>query len=1134
MPLGGVVDIRLLGNVEIHSDAGVLRPRRSGERCVLAVLALHVQASVTVTTLVDHLWSGTEQSDKSIDTVGSYLRRIRAGIKQAGGQADWLRYDRAARSCVLDIDPAWVDYHRFTALSTRARQDNDPQALQEALALWRGPALADINGHWADHRRHALEAERLAVYDELLTEYLAAGRHAEVVRITAELVDEVTPTDRLLLLGAQALAGSGRHTAISGWVRHVIGRMRQTADATPAAEVLDELDQITAHPTRVVPAPESGAASAMFSMRADISTFTGRDKELHSLLDTVLATLPGDDRDADDGVRAIAIHTVDGMPGVGKTAFSVHTAHRLAHRFPDGNLFLDLRGHTPGQYPLTPGAALESLLRAAGVDPKMIPPTLEDRARLWRDRMAGKKVLLVLDDAADHEQVRPLLPGTAGNLVLITSRHRLAALDGVTSLTLDVLPPDQAIALLVRLAGRTPDQEAGVARIVAYCGYLPLAITLAGAQLRCHPSWRAGYLADLLAVEHDRLEHLDVGDRSVRATFDMSFRHRPATQQRLFRLLGVHPGPEIDVFATAALTSNSLSAARRGLAGLHADHLVEETAPGRYRLHDLLRVYARTLATDLDPDDRRNALDRVVAYYLHTVQTANTHLPAYHTSPLSPIITASAQAPCLDDLSAAQGWLAAELPTLTACVHHAAAGSNTQPAIHLATALHPFLRVSGYTEHALDVYQTALTAARDINDRAGQATALIHLGDVQDQRGEYAAATDSHTQAGDLYAAVGDRLGLAAALDNLGRVRCRRGEFTAAIDSHTRALDLYIAVGSRLGQANALTNLGRVQDYQGEYAAATDNLTRALDLYVAVGDRLGQANALTDLGRLQRLRGEFPAAIDSYTRALDLYATVGDRLGLATALTNLGTVQHQRGEYAAAADNLTRALNLYTAVGSRLGQAGALSNLGTVQHQRGEYAAATDTLTRALDLYTALGERLGQANTLTFLGHVQDQQGEFPAAIDSHTRALDLYTALGSRLGQANALTNLGRVQHQRGEYAAATDNHTHALDLFTSTGDPDGQAETLNNMGDLALDHSEAGDPHAYFSRALTIAQDIGAAIHQAHAMAGQARCLLLAADTTQAVALLRRAHSLYDVLGVPEAIEIQTLLSTLDKHTG
>jgi tetratricopeptide (TPR) repeat protein/DNA-binding SARP family transcriptional activator len=974
-----VVDIRLLGNVEISGDAGVVRLRRSGERCVLAVLAYHATRPVTVATLVDHLWSGTEQSDKSIDTVGTYVRRVRIAITQAGGQAEWLRYDRAARWCLLDIDPAWVDYHRFAALTARARRDNDPKVLQEALALWRGPALADIGGHWADHRRHTLAAERLAAYEDLLHHELPVGQHAEVVRTVTDLVEDSTPTDRLLLLGAHGLADSGQHAAIRGWVARVTQRMRDTVDATPSAGVLDVIDRLIASPAWLSPLAGT-VPTAMFSLRADIPTFTGRDDELHALLDTVLAALGGphqgsgdgnssdaDGNDADGRVRAIAIHTVDGMPGVGKTAFGVHAAHRLSGRFPDGNIFLDLRGHTPGQRPLAPGAALESLLRAAGVDPKMIPSALEDRARLWRDRLAGKKVLLVLDDAADHDQVRPLLPGTAGNLVLITSRHRLAALDGVTSLTLTVLPPDQAIELLVRLAGRSPgsDEQTGIASIVDCCGCLPLAITLAGAQLRSHPAWSTTYLADLLAVEHDRLEHLEVGDRSVRAAFDMSFRHRSAAQQRLFRLLGVHPGPEIDAFAAAALTGDSLGEARRGLAGLHADHLVEETAPGRYRLHDLLRVYARTLATDLAVDDGRDALDRVLTYYQHTVQTANTHLPAFHTVPLPPITTAPAQTPHLDDLSAAREWLAAELPTLTACVHHAAASSNQQPAIHLATALHPFLRLSGYTDQALDIHQTALTAARDLNDHAGQATALTHLGIMQRLRDEY---------------------------------------------------------------------------------AATDCLTRALALYGTLGDRLGQANALTDLGRVQYQRGDYAVATDSHTRALDLYVAVGDRLGQVTAVTHLGIVQRLRGEYAAATGSLTRALDLLTALGDPLGQATALTHLGIMQRLRGEYAAATGSLTRALDLLTALGDPLGQAT----------------------------------------ALTHLGIVQRLRGEYAAATGSLTRALGMFTAVGDTGGEAETLNNLGDLALDYPEAGDPHTYFSRALTIAQDIGAAHRQAHALAG------------------------------------------------
>jgi DNA-binding SARP family transcriptional activator len=258
--MGAVVDIRLLGNVEIHGDTGVVRPQRSGERCALAVLAFNAQLPVKVTTLVDRLWSGAGQSDKSIATVGSYLRRIRAGIKLAGGQPDWLRYERAARSCVLDIDPAWVDYHRFTAKATTA----DPLAWQEALALWRGPALADIGGHWADHRRHTLEGERIAVHEDLLHHQLAAGGHAQVIRTVTDLVENGTPTDRLLVLGARALAGSGRHSALRGWVEWAIQRMRQAVDMAPAAEVLDEIERLACQP----PLRTGAASLAKFSPRS--------------------------------------------------------------------------------------------------------------------------------------------------------------------------------------------------------------------------------------------------------------------------------------------------------------------------------------------------------------------------------------------------------------------------------------------------------------------------------------------------------------------------------------------------------------------------------------------------------------------------------------------------------------------------------------------------------------------------------------------------------------------------------------------------------------------------------------------------------------------------------------------------
>lgn len=582
------MEIRLLGPVAIHGPAGVVRLRRAGERCVLAALAFAVGQPVAVTTLVDHLWLPAEQSDKSIETVGSYARKVRSALRQAGGTPGVLRYDRAAHTYVLAVDPDQVDYRRFTELAADARRTGNPAALADAVRLWHGPALAGVAGHWADHRRHTLDAELLAAHEDLLQLQLVDGRYESVAAAAADLVQAMTPTDRLLLLGARGLAGSGRHTAIRAWVARVTSLMRQTIDAAPSSDVLDGIERlITGATTRSAPPTSVPAATAMFGMRADISTFTGRTDELRDLVAAVDTAL-------DNAAHAIAVHAVDGMAGVGKTAFGVHAAHHLAGRFPDGSLFLELHGHTPGRRPVPPADALDSLLRAAGVPPAAIPPRLEDRSRLWRDRMAGRRILLVLDDAAGHDQLRPLMPGPGGSLVLITSRHRLPALDGATSLTLEVLPPEASADLLVKLAGRPAEHvdRRAVAEIVARCGYLPLAIALAGAQLRTHPRWTPRFLADLLAEEHHRLEHLRAGDRSVAAAFGMSFRQLPADRQRVFRLLGRHPGPEVDAHALARLADITHSEARHQLEALYADHLVQETAPNRYQLHDLVRAYA--------------------------------------------------------------------------------------------------------------------------------------------------------------------------------------------------------------------------------------------------------------------------------------------------------------------------------------------------------------------------------------------------------------------------------------------------------------------------------------------------------------------------------------------------------------
>ena len=382
----------------------------------------------------------------------------------------------------------------------------------------------------------------------------------------------------------------------------------------------------------------ASAAAATRTLPRDIASFTGRKAELARLTGAAAGVAGG----------VVGIHAIDGMAGIGKTTFAVHAAHRLAGDFPDGQFFLPLHAHTPGQRPVDPVDALASLLLTAGVGAQQIPPGLQARAGLWRDYLAGKKILLLLDDAAGHEQVTPLLPGTAGSSVLVTSRRRLAALEGAAVISLDTLPPGEAAALLAGLSGR-PDLGSGgggAGEITRLCGYLPLAIGMLAKQLRHHPARTAAGLAADLAAARDRLELMQAENLSVAAAFDLSYQDLTTGQQRLFRRLGLHPGPDIDAYGAAALDDTDLATARRRLDGLYDQHLLTEPASGRYRLHDLLREHARALAATDDPADCDAAVGRLLDYYLHTALAAQpAHPRAEHRLPPCPARAAAGLRP---------------------------------------------------------------------------------------------------------------------------------------------------------------------------------------------------------------------------------------------------------------------------------------------------------------------------------------------------------------------------------------------------------------------------------------------------------------------------------------------------------
>ena len=497
--------------------------------------------------------------------------------------------------------------------------------------------------------------------------------------------------------------------------------------AGPVREIFVAAARGRAQPAEVLAARDGVApgtsAGATRTLPRDIASFTGRRPELARLTGAVT-----------DGGGVVGIHAIGGMAGVGKTTFAVHAAHQLASRFPDGQFFLPLHGHTPGQRPVDCADALASLLLTAGVAAQMIPSGVEARAGRWRDWVARRKVLLLLDDAVDHEQVRPLLPGTAGSLVLITSRRRLIALEDAAVISLDTLKPGEAIALLARLAGH-PDLASGAGpagEITRLCGYLPLAIGMLARQLSHHPAWTAASMAADLAAARDRLTVMRAENLSVAAAFNLSYQDLTPGQQRLFRRLGLHPGPSFDAYAAAALDDTSLTQARRHLAELYDQHLIAEHAPGRCHLHDLLREHARALAAADDPADGQAAAMRLLEYYLHTALAASKHFITWDVAPNSlPPSAPPAYAPDLSTLGQAAAWLETERPNLHAAAEYAAASGRTLHAVRIPAAMGEFLRTRGHWDQSAALHQAALAAARKAGDRVGEATALHELGILQ-------------------------------------------------------------------------------------------------------------------------------------------------------------------------------------------------------------------------------------------------------------------------------------------------------------------------------------------------------------------------------------------------------------------
>jgi tetratricopeptide (TPR) repeat protein len=729
-----------------------------------------------------------------------------------------------------------------------------------------------------------------------------------------------------------------------------------------------ELQQLHADLLAGRPAQPAGATGSMApgplvprQLPVDVDGFTGREQELAGL-ETLLGD--GDDEGA---LEPVVVSAVVGTAGVGKSALAIHAAHRLAGRFPDGQLYVNLQGATMGLPPLEPLEVLGRFLRALGVNAPAIPGGLQEAAALWRSQVAGRRLLVVLDDAADAAQVRPLLPAAPGCGVLVTSRRVLASLEGAHHLHLGVLAPDEAIHLLGRLAGQDrvaaePEAAAEVARL---CGQLPLALRIAGAKLAARPAWPLRTLVDRLAAAQARLDELELADLGVRASFQVSYQQLRASGDPTDRaaaealgLLGLPDGPELGVAVAARLLDVGEQAAERVLERLADAHLLETPAPGRYRLHDLLRLYARELAAQRHPEpERAAALARALGFYAATTWgTLAVLRPGDHRLARADDRWRNGGLELADEHSAL-AWLEAERANLLAAIQQAATtpGIPNELATQLAHALFGFLWVRGHWDDWVRVSQLALAAAQRTGDRAAQAHAHNDLGLAHYRQGRYEQALVCHQEGLAIFRELGDRRGQAASLNNLGIVHEEQGRYQESRACHKASLAICRELGNQRGQAISLGNLGNVDERQGCYDQALACQQESLAIFHELDDRYGQAVTLNNLGKVHMRRERYDEALASLKTSLTIFRELGDRDGQAFSLTELGAVYRRQGRPDRALACQQQSLAIRRELGDRRGQAESLRELGETLRALDRPDAARAHWREALAIFEQLG-----------------------------------------------------------------------------------------------------------------------------------------------------------------------------------
>jgi DNA-binding SARP family transcriptional activator/tetratricopeptide (TPR) repeat protein len=1079
------VQFRVLGPVEVEAaDGRVLAPARRRERCLLAVLLLEVERVVPLERLIDLLWE-QDPPDRARRDLYGHVARLRALLADAAGDGQGATLVSHGGGYLIRAQPATVDVHRFGCLVEQASRATDlsrrAELLRDALGLWRGPALHNAaTGRIRDRLCAQLDEQRLHATEESLATGLALGRHRELVCEIARLADAHPLRDRLVGLHMLALYHAGR-TAESLTVYHTARVTRAEdlgLDPAPGLQLLHQailrggpvplsdlaVDEPAPPTTPLLPA----------QLPRETTGFTGRDRELKTLDDLASRV--------HDQPATVVVSAIDGTAGVGKTALVLHWAHRIRDRFPDGQLYLNLRGYAPSA-PMPALDALTHLLHALGVPAEQIPTQVERATGMYRSLMADKRMLVILDNAHDPDQVRTLLPGTATATVVITSRNRLGglvAIEGAHRITLDVLTPDEARTLLRNVLGeaRVRAEPDAVTALIESCDRLPLALRIAAANIADGPDRPlADYVTRFATGRLSALQIDDDDQAAVRTAFGLSYTSLPVPVRRLFRLLGLMPGTDITVHAAAVLAGVTPDDAQPLLDALDEAHLVHQHAPRRYTSHDLLRAYAAERADDEDSrSDRRAALCRLYDYYLRTVDEA-AQLVYPHILRLPPTAPQTDRAePVFPDRAEALAWLDTERANLVAAVTNPADSLPASATWRLADALRGYFVIRMHINEGLVTTQAGLAAAEVDGHPRGQAAAHLGLATLHWRQGEYPQAIRHHTRALALARRAGWREAQGAVLGNLGAVHCEQGRPAEGAEHFDRALTLHRQTGRRTGQATALANLGTVSIELGRLAQAADYLVQSIAIHRQLGSQLGEANAMTALGETHHLLGRFDDAIRELTAALDLHRKLGSRGNEADTLTRLAAVHDDAGRHQHAIELATAALALAREAGHRPYEAEALHTLATIHCHLGPGENAVDLQQRAKRLADDIGKPYIQAKALIGLSTAYHQLHQHDPAVDHAENALAMTREAGYRILEGEAHTSLAAITLGQHQPRRALGHAAQALPIHHETGHRLAQARTHLLLSQALSRIGQSNDARAHERTSSQLFAEIGA----------------------------------------------------------